>query len=81
MIIPVPREEEGHGCYSHVFLVKKPSGTFWLILEPEDIKQIQIQEVPNVHNFLSEESSNIRLLPSVHSVDAYLHVPIAPASQ
>lgn len=31
-IIQVPKEKEGEGFYSHIFLIKKPSGKFPLII-------------------------------------------------
>lgn len=82
VITPVPWEEEGLGCYSHVFLVKKPSGKVQVNSELKDLKQVNsIQKILYGHNLFSEESSSHRVLSSLHrSQDAYLHVPITPTS-
>ena len=83
VITPVPQQEEGLGCYSHVFLVKKPSGKFRLILNLKILnksiryKRFRMDSIYSVRKLLPAGC----FLASIDLRDAYLHVPIRTSSQ
>ncbi|XP_040196642.1 uncharacterized protein LOC120929333 [Rana temporaria] len=83
VITPVPQQEEGLGCYSHVFLVRKPSGKFRLILNLKILnksiryKKFRMDSIYSVRKLLPSGC----FLASIDLRDAYLHVPIRASSQ
>ena len=83
VILRVPRAEEGRGFYSHIFVVKKPSGKYRLILNLKPLNRSI-----SYRKFRMESIYTVRaLLPlncfmvSLDLRDAYLHVPFAENSQ
>ncbi|XP_077340446.1 uncharacterized protein LOC143984042 [Lithobates pipiens] len=83
VIRKVPRAEEGRGFYSHVFIVKKPSGKFRLILNLKPLnasvtyKRFRMESIFSVKALLPHNC----FMVSLDLRDAYLHIPIAEASQ
>ena len=83
VIIQVPKQQEGRGFYSHIFLVKKPSGKYRLILNLKILnrsiryKHFRMDTIYSITKLLSPGC----FMASLDLRDAYLHVPIAPASQ
>lgn len=83
VISQVPKDQEGKGFYSHIFMVKKPSGKFRLILNLKVLnrsikyKKFRMDTIFSVRNLLTPKCH----MASIDLRDAYLHIPIAPPSQ
>ena len=79
----VPQEEEGQGVYSHVFVVKKPSGKYRLILNLRPLnkwvryKRFRMESIFSVTSLIFPKC----YMATVDLRDAYLHIPIRQECQ
>lgn len=78
VISPVPENQKFRGFYSHVFLVKKASGGFRMVINLSVLNKYIVYRRFRMENIYSVRNL---LLPMVFMVtldlqDAYLHVPI-----
>lgn len=83
VVCRVPAEEVGGGFYSHVFVVRKPSGKYRLILNLKPLnqsvtyKRFRIESIFSVRALLPQNC----YMALIDLRDAYLHIPIAEAFQ
>lgn len=83
MVRRVPKGEEGRGFYSHIFVVKKSSGKYRLILNLKPLNQsISYKRLgmESIFTFRALLPQNCYMV-SLDLRDAYLHVYIAEAFQ
>ena len=81
--VEIVRDTTSPGFYSRIFLVKKKTGQFRLVIDLSSIKIMM-----KVDHFQMETAASIRrAIPpgawavSIDLMDAYLHIPIHPASR
>lgn len=80
VVTPVSPEECYQGFYSRIFLIKKPSGNFHLILNLKPLnksvlyKKFCMDSIFTVRNMLTKEC----FMASIDLRGACLHIPIAP---
>ena len=83
VLIQVPLEEQGQGVYSHVFIVRKPSGKFRMILNLRPLnkfvkyKRFRMESIFTVARCLFPGC----YMATLDLRDAYLHIPIHPDFQ
>ncbi|XP_077308637.1 uncharacterized protein LOC143927975 [Lithobates pipiens] len=83
VLVPVPPQEINQGFYSHVFVVKKPSGKFRLILNLKLLnkwvtyRKFRMETIFTVRSVLPPNC----FMASLDLRDAYLHIPIQEDSQ
>ena len=81
--VEIVRDTTSPGFYSRIFLVKKKTGRFRLIIDLSSLNKMM-----KVDHFQMETAASIRrAIPpgawavSIDLMDAYLHIPIHPASR
>ena len=81
--VEIVRDTTSLGFYSRIFLVKKKTGRFRLIIDLSSLNKMM-----KVDHFQMETAASIRrAIPpgawavSIDLMDAYLHIPIHPASR
>lgn len=80
---PSPQGSGRQGFYSHIFLVRKPSGKYWLILNLKILnKSIQYKHfwMDTIHSVTKLLFPGCFMVSFLDLRDAYLHVPIAQSS-
>lgn len=83
VLTPVPQKERGMGFYSSLFLVKKPNGSFRVIINLKPLnkfipyQKFKMETLKSTLNLLSPGC----FMASIDLKDAYYHVPIHADSQ
>ncbi|XP_040215566.1 coiled-coil domain-containing protein 134 isoform X1 [Rana temporaria] len=83
VVVRVPTKEIGGGFYSHIFVVRKPSGKFRLIL---NLKPLNVSvrykrfRMDSIYSVKALHPPNC-FMASIDLKDAYLHIPIAEDHQ
>ncbi|XP_044153533.1 uncharacterized protein LOC122940815 [Bufo gargarizans] len=78
VLIPVPEEQHGKGFYSPIFLIKKPNGSFRLIINLKSLnksiiyKKFKMETIKSTTQILPQDC----FMATVDLQDAYYHVPI-----
>lgn len=82
VVIQVPPEEHQEGFYSRVFLVRKPTGKFRLILNIKPLnKSVKYRKLKMDSIFFSQIYGPRIVSWSIDLKDGYLHIPMSPQSQ
>ncbi|XP_066430229.1 uncharacterized protein [Eleutherodactylus coqui] len=82
-IIPVPSEERFKGCYSPLFLIKKPNGAYRVIINLKYLnksiayRRFKMESVRSAIPLITPDS----VMATVDLKDAYYHIPIHSDSQ